>query len=67
MKNRFGLETPIGGEMKEVAASITIIGEVPDNKPYVVIETHSGFQYFIKDKDLKLFAKNLQKAITNGK
>jgi hypothetical protein len=62
MKTDFELETPIGSEMKIVHAFIRIETNKP-YKPYVVIETPSGVNFFIQDKDLKRFASNLQKAL----
>ena len=63
LKTEFELETYLGN-ITLSGATIKIIGKEPENTPYVSIELppHMG-TLFIKDKDLKLFAKNLSKAL----
>ena len=65
MKTEFQLEIIGDGlDPKIVDASICIIGNEPDYKPYVLINTPGGEGFYIQDKDLRLFAKNLSKALT---
>lgn len=63
MKTEFDLETVIDSDLRLTPANVKIVGTEPDNRPYVVFEEAGGRFYFIQDKDLKLFAKNLYKSL----
>jgi hypothetical protein len=61
----FDLET---AQHFKTCNTISIIGQVPEDKPYVSIylpETNALL--YISDKDLKLFIKNLNKATAKRK
>ena len=70
MKTEFELDVnltyivPGGGTGK---ATAKIIGKTPKHKPYVAItltnEKNTLADIWIKDKDLKLFAKNILKSL----
>lgn len=59
----FQLEVMVDMEPRIIHAFIRIIGTEPKHKPYIVIETPNRQDLFIQDKDLKRFAKALNKAI----
>lgn len=64
MKTDFQLED----KDNKMAGEILIIGESPNDSPYVYIELLSGRRVaWIKDKDLERFAVNILKALKSKK
>lgn len=68
-ENEFDLLILEGGYYKKSTA--VIIGQSPENKPYVNIELidrdNARFLLGIKDKDLERFAVNILKALNSPK
>lgn len=63
MKTEFVLEQMEGLETYDSLVKAKIIGQVPEDKPYVKFVFSGDDDLYIKDKDLELFAINILKAL----